>query len=334
MEDTILAQDVSAKETSKKISYMDAIGEAQIEEMQRDERVILMGEDLAVYGDGGVMDSFGETRVWSTPISENSFSGMAVGAAMTGMRPIVALNIASFMYLTSDQIINQAGKLHFMTGGQMKVPAVFRCSMFYNMSIAAQHSDRPFPMFMNAPGLKIIAPSTPADMKGLLKSAIRDDDPVVVFEDATLWTTKGEVFTDPDYLIPLGKADVKREGSDVTLVAIAGSVKPALAAAAALAKEGISVEVVDPRTLVPLDKETLIASVAKTGRLVLADPSNRTCNAAAEIAAMMSEEAFEHLKKPIQRVSTPDVHVPFSPVLEKLLYPTKESISTAIKKIM
>ena len=149
--------------THTRISYMQAISDAQIEEMTRDERVILMGEDLAVYGDGGVMDTFGETRVWSTPISENSFSGMAVGAAMTGVRPIVSLTIASFMYLASDQIINQAGKLHFMTGGQMKVPAVFRCGMYYNMSIAAQHADRPYPMFMNAPGLKIIAPSTPAE---------------------------------------------------------------------------------------------------------------------------------------------------------------------------
>lgn len=334
MEETTLTKDVSAKETHKKISYMEAIGEAQIEEMQRDERVILMGEDLAVYGDGGVMDTFGDSRVWSTPISENSFSGMAVGAAMTGMRPIVNLSIASFMYLASDQIINQAGKLRYMTGGQMKVPAVFRCTMYYNSSIAAQHSDRPYPMFMNAPGLKIIAPTTASDMKGLLKSAIRDDDPVVIFEDCTLWGSKELVSTDPDHLVPIGVADIKHEGSDVTLVAIAGCLKPALAAAKSLAKEGVSVEVIDPRTLVPLDKHTIINSVAKTGRLVVVDNANRTCNAAGEIAAMIAEEAFESLKKPIQRLSTPDVHIPFSPVLEKQLYPSKDTIIAAIKRVL
>lgn len=318
----------------QRISYMEAIVQAQIEEMERDASVILMGEDLAIYGDGRVLSTFGSQRVWSTPISENSFCGIAVGAAMTGLRPIVALNIASFMYLASDQIINQAGKLHYMTGGQMKVPAVFRCSMYYNSSIAAQHSDRPYPMFMNAPGLKIVAPTTPADVKGLLKSAIRDDDPVVVFEDSTLWTLKEEVSADPEFLVPIGKADIKHQGSDVTIVAIAGCMKPALAAAKALKGEGISVEVVDPRTLVPLDKETLINSVAKTGRLVVVDNANRTCNAAAEIAAMVAEEAFEFLKKPIRRLSTPDVHIPFSPVLEKPLYPDKERIINVVRSLL
>jgi len=321
-------------QTYQRISYMDAIVQAQIEEMERDTSVILMGEDLAIYGDGKVLSTFGGLRVWSTPISENSFSGMAVGAAMTGLRPIVALSIASFMYLASDQIINQAGKLRYMTGGQMKVPAVFRCSMYYNSSIAAQHSDRPYPMFMNAPGLKIIAPTTPADMKGLLKSAIRDDDPVIVFEDSTLWTVKDNVSTDTDFLVPIGKADIKRSGSDVTIVAISGCMKPAMAAALALQHEGISAEVLDPRTLVPLDKDAIIRSVAKTGRLVVVDNANRTCNAAAEIAAMVAEEAFESLRKPIQRLSTPDVHIPFSPVLEKPLYPSKDDIIAAVKRIV
>jgi acetoin:2,6-dichlorophenolindophenol oxidoreductase subunit beta len=320
--------------TTQRMSYIDAIVQAQIEEMERDGSVILMGEDLAIYGDGKVLSTFGIQRVWSTPISENSFCGLAVGAAMTGLRPIVALNIASFMYLASDQIINQAGKLHYMTGGQMKVPAVFRCSLYYNSSIAAQHSDRPYPMFMNAPGLKILAPASPSDVKGLLKSAIRDDDPVVVFEDSTLWTMKEDVSTDPDCLVPIGKADIKREGSDVTLVAIAGSMKPALAAAKTLESEGISVEVVDPRTLVPLDKETIIASVAKTGRLVVVDNANRTCNAAAEIAAIVAEEAFEYLKKGIRRLSTPDVHIPFSPALEKPLYPGKDAIIEAVRSLL
>jgi pyruvate dehydrogenase E1 component beta subunit len=220
-----------------------------------------------------------------------------------------------------------------MTGGQMKVPAVFRCALYYNSSIAAQHSDRCYPMFMNAPGLKIIAPTSPADMKGLMKSAIRDDDPVVMFEDSTLWTVKEDVPTDLDYLVPIGQADIKHSGSDVTIVAIAGCMKPALAAAVALKEEGISVEVVDPRTLVPLDKDTIIRSVAKTGRLIVIDNANRTCNAAAEIAATVAEEAFGHLRKRILRLSTPDVHIPFSPALEKPLYPSKEAIIAAVRTL-
>lgn len=316
------------------MSYMEAIVQAQIEEMNRDERVILMGEDLAIYGDGKVLAAFGSNRVWSTPISENSFTGMAVGAAMTGLRPIVALSIASFMYLASDQIINQAAKLRYMTGGQMSVPAVFRCSLYYNRSIAAQHSDRPYPMFMNAPGLKLLAPTSPSDMKGLLKAAIRDDDPVVMFEDSTLWTTKEDVSTDPEHLVPIGKADIKHVGDAVTVVAVAGAMKPAMLAAKELKEQGVLIEVVDPRTLVPLDKETIIKSVAKTGRLIVVDNANRTCNAAAEIAAMVAEEAFESLRAPIQRLSTPDVHIPFSPVLERPLFPTKDSIIAAVKRII
>lgn len=328
------AATVDTQQTQVLMTYMDAIVEAQMEEMTRDERVILMGEDLSIYGDGQLMDSFGAKQVWSTPISENSFSGMAVGAAMTGIRPIVALNIASFMYLASDQIINQAGKLHFMTGGQMKVPAVFRCCTFHNLGVAAQHSDRPYPMFMNAPGLKIIAPSTAVDAKGLLKSAIRDDDPVVFFEDSNLWSSKEMVSTDPDFLIPIGKAEVKKEGSDITIVSISGCLKPVLAAAKALESEGISVEVVDPRTLVPLDKETIINSVAKTGRVMVVDSANRTCSAASEIAAVIAEEAFSSLKAPVVRVTTPDVHVASSPILEKQLYPNKDGIVAAVKTLL
>ena len=325
----------AAVETHSRISYMDAIVQGQTEEMHRDERVILMGEDLVIYGDGGVLNAFDhEGRVLNTPISENSFTGIAVGAAMTGLRPIVALSIASFMYLASDQIINQAGKLRYMTGGQMQVPAVFRCTLYHNGALAAQHSDRPYPLFMNAPGLKIIAPSTPSDMKGLMKSAIRDDDPVLIFEDNNLWTSKELVPTDPDFLVPIGKADIKQAGTDITLVTISGCLKPGLAAAKALAEEGISVEVIDPRTLVPLDKETILQSVAKTGRLVVVDNANRTCNAAAEIAATVAEEGFESLRKPILRLSTPDVHIPFSPALEKALYPTKESIMAGIRRLV
>lgn len=328
-----MSDTVTSQQTYSKMNYIKAIQQAQLEEMARDERVILMGEDVAVFGGSKVVKAFGSERVWSTPISENSFSGVAVGAAMTGLRPIVDLTIASFMYLASDQIINQAGKLHYMTGGQMKVPVVFRTVMFYGAGNAAQHSDRPYPLFMNAPGLKIVAPATASDMKGLLKSAIRDDDPVVIFEDSTLWSSKELVPTDPDVLVPIGQADVKVTGSDVTIVSIAGGLKPALAAAKILEKKGISVEVIDPRTLVPLDKKTIIKSVAKTGRLVLVDPANRTCSAASEIAAMIAEEAFESLKAPIQRVSTPDVHVPFSLILEKQLYPSTDDLVEAVTNL-
>src|SRR5579862_8089316 len=223
--------------------------------MQRDERVILMGEDIAVYGGGRIVDRFDASRVWSTPISEGSFAGVGIGAAIAGLRPIVDLGIASFMYLASDQIINQASKLRYMTGGQIRVPIVFRCCMYYGSALAAQHSDRPYPLFLNIPGLKLISPTTAADIKGLLKSAIRDDNPVIVFEDTKLWPVKGEVPADPDFLIPIGKADIKRAGTDVTVVAVGGAIRGTLEAASALAGSGISVEVIDPRTLKPLDME-------------------------------------------------------------------------------
>ena len=314
------------------MSYMEALVQAQIEELERDDRVIVMGEDLAVYGEGKVATRF-PARTWNTPISETSFTGVGVGAAMTGLRPIVALSIASFMYLASDPIINQAAKLRYMTGGQIQVPIVFRCSMYYGNALAAQHSDRPYPMFMNVPGLKIVCPTTPADMKGLLKSAVRDDDPVLVVEDIRCWRARGDVCVDPNHLVPIGKADIKRAGDDVTIVAVGGAIRPALDAAETLAGEGISVEVVDPRTLKPLDMDTIIDSLAKTGRLVLVENAHRMCNATAEIAATVAEKAFDLLKKPIQRLSAPDVHVPFSPVLEALMYPTKEDIVAVVRKL-
>ena len=311
------------------LTYLNAILEAEKEEMQRDPRVILIGEDIALYSASGVLGKLDAKRTWNAPISELGFSGMAIGAAITGLRPIVDLTIASFVYLASDQIINQAAKLHYMTGGQVRVPVVFRMSMWHNGANAAQHSDRPYPMFMNVPGLKIIAPATPSDMKGMLKSAIRDDDPVIVFEDNDLWSKKEQVPTDPDCLVPLGKAAVKREGSDVTIVSVAGCLLHALPAADLLAKQGISAEVIDVRSLVPLDKETILASVSKTGRLVVVDYANRTLSAASEIAAIVAEEAFDTLKAPIQRVTTPDVHIPFSPKMERPLYPNKDRIVAA-----
>lgn len=330
----IAAVEKPATPSHVRMSYLEAIVQAQIEEIERDQRVIMMGEDLAVYGDGKIVERFDATRIWSTPISETNFTGAGIGAAITGLRPIVALSIASFMYLASDPIINQAAKLPYMTGGQIRVPIVFRCVMMYGASVAAQHSDRPYPLFMNVPGLKIICASDPADMKGLLKSAVRDDDPVMIFEDIKLWTIKADVPTDPDFLVPIGKADIKRSGTDVTVVAVGGAVRQALEAAKDLAEQGISLEVIDPRTLKPLDMDTIIGSVAKTGRLVLVENAHRICGITAEIAATVSEQAFHYLKKPIQRLTAPDVHVPFSPVMEKGLYPEKAEIIAAAKRLV
>lgn len=320
--------------STQKLSYLQAIVEAQREEMRRDERVILMGEDIAIYGAQSLFDEFDETRLRNTPISENSFTGVGVGAALTGLRPVVDLTIASFVYLASDQIINQAAKLRFMTGGQLKVPLVVRASTFYNNRTAAQHADRPYPIFMNIPGLKVVAPATATDAKGLLKAAIRDDDPVVFFEDITLWGVKEDVPSDVDFLIPIGKAAVRRPGRDVTIVSIAGCLPHALAAARDLEADGVDAEVIDIRTIAPLDKETILASVAKTGRLVIADNSHITGSVASEIAAVVSEDGFDSLRRPIQRVATPAVHIPFNPGLEKKLYPSKERIAAAVRRIL
>ena len=320
-------------DAERELSYVEAIFEAEQQEMDRDERVILIGEDIYLYSGSGLL-TVDAKRLRSTPISENSFCGIAVGAAMTGLRPIVDLTIASFAYLASDQIINQAAKLHYMTGGHARIPVVFRASMWHNGSNAAQHSDRPYPMFMNAPGLKIVAPATPADMKGLLKSAIRDDDPVMVFEDNDLWFRRGPCPADPDFLVPIGVADVKRAGSDLTIVSVAGCLPHALGAADALAAEGVAAEVIDVRTLVPLDRETILRSVAKTGRLVVVDYAHRTCGAAAEIAAIVAEDGFASLRRPIQRVTTPDVNIPFAPALEKPLYPSAARIAAAARRIL
>jgi len=331
----LATQGVGALEKAgTQMTYLEALVQAQIEELERDDSVIMMGEDLAVYGDGKIVDRFDPLRIWSTPISETSFTGLGIGAAIVGLRPIVALSIASFMYLAADPIINQAAKLRYMTGGQVRVPIVFRCSMYYGRSIAAQHSDRPYPMFMNVPGLKIISPSCPADIKGLLKSAVRDDDPVIIFEDARLWSAKGTVPTSVDYLVPIGKADVKRVGKDVTVVAIAGAMRPALEAAEALEDEGVSIELIDPRTLKPLDVVTIIDSVTKTGRLLVVENAHPVCSVASEIAASVAEACFAELKRPVKRLTAPDVHVPFSPALEGMMFPNKHSIIQSVRSLL
>lgn len=318
------------------ISYLQAIRDAQYEEMRRDDRVFIMGEDVAwnmLGSSEGFVEAFGAERVRNTPITEAAFTGAAAGAAMVGMRPIVDLMLTSFMYCAMDQIISIISKSTYLYGGQASLPLTIRASMFYGGSNAAQHSDRPLAPFMASPGLKIIAPSSPYDAKGLLKAAIREDDPVISFEDGTLWTMTGDV-PDEDYIVPLGQADVKREGSEVTVVAISGAVRAALAAADQLAGEGISVEVVDPRSLVPMDYATILSSVAKTGRLVVADPSHRTCSPAAEIAATVAEDGFWSLQAPIVRVTTPDTHIPFSPPLEAQLYPGPDRIAAAVRQTL
>jgi pyruvate dehydrogenase E1 component beta subunit len=323
-----------SQQETQRITYLDALGLAQREEMARDARVIMIGEDISLYAAGGAYGDVDSKRIRSAPISENGFAGMAVGAAMTGLRPIVDLTIASFVYLASDPIINQAAKLRYMTGGQVTVPVVFRASMWHNQANAAQHSDRPYPMFMNQPGLKVVVPATPSDAKGLLKAAIRDDDPVLVFEDNDLWAMREEVPTDPDFIVPIGKAAVRREGTDVTIVSVAGCLKPSLAAAKDLEADGISVEVLDLRTLVPMDVDAIMESLGKTGRIVIADYAHRTCGAAAEIAAIVAEEGFKLLKAPIRRVVTPDIPIPFSPPLEKPLYPSRASIGAAARSLL
>jgi pyruvate dehydrogenase E1 component beta subunit len=319
---------------TQSITYLDALGLAQREEMARDSSVIIIGEDISLYAAGGAYGDVDKKRIRSAPISENGFAGMAVGAAITGLRPIVDLTIASFVYLASDPIINQAAKLRYMTGGQVRVPVTFRASMWHNQANAAQHSDRPYPMFMNVPGLKIVTPATPSDAKGLLKAAIRDDDPVLVFEDNDLWAVREDVPTDTEFLVPIGKAAIRREGSDVTIVSVAGCLQPSLQAAEALAADGIAAEVIDLRTLLPLDTEAILGSLGKTGRLVVADYAHRTCGVAAEIAAIVAEEGFDLLKRPVKRVTTPDIPIPFSPPLEKPLYPSSASIAAAARQLI
>jgi pyruvate/2-oxoglutarate/acetoin dehydrogenase E1 component len=320
----------------KRVTYLEAIAAAQRQEMQRDPSVFMMGLDIQanVFGTtGGFLEEFGAERIRNVPLSEAGFAGAAAGAAMTGLRPIVDFNISSFMYVAMDQLVSQVAKARYVFGGQATVPVVYRSAMFYHGGNAAQHSDRPYPMFMNVPGLKIIVPSGPLEAKGLLTAAIRDDNPVLCFEDATLWGSRGEV-PDGEVVLPIGRAAVLREGSDATVVAIAGSVQHALNAAEQLAADGISVEVIDPRSLVPLDRQTILESVAKTGHLVIVDPAHQTCGAAAEIAACVAEDGFASLRAAIARVTTPDTHPPFSPSIEAPLYPTVDRVLAAVRRVV
>jgi pyruvate/2-oxoglutarate/acetoin dehydrogenase E1 component len=314
--------------------------------MEADPRVVIIGEDVEanVYGTtggsgksrkdkGDFLEMFGTNRIRNTPISEEVIVGAAIGAAMTGLRPIVDLSYSSFLYMAMDQFVNQAAKNRYMFGGQASIPVVFRSAMFYGLNTGAHHSDRPYPMFMNVPGLKIIVPASPRDAKGLLRTAIDTDDPVLTFEACMLWGLKEEV-PEEEYRIPFGQARTVRDGEDVTIVAISSAVPEAVKAAETLAEEGVSAEIIDPRTLVPLDVETIVRSVQRTGRLVVADPAHRTCGAAAEISAIVAEEAFDSLRAPIIRVTTPDTQIPFSPALEKQLYPSRTTIADAVSRVV
>ena len=320
------------------ITFREAIREALIEEMHRDPSVILLGESIGLRGGSyqvakGLVDIFKEERVIDMPISESGFIGAAVGAALLGTRPVADLQFNDFLPIALDHIVNDAAKTRYMYGGKAKVPVVIRTFFGAGTSTGCSHSQSLEAWLVHCPGLKVVMPSTPVDAKGLLKTAIRDDDPVVFFEHRLLYATKG-IVPDEEYLIPLGQAEVKRAGRDVTVVATATMVQKALEAAEDLSKEGIEIEVVDPRSLVPLDRETLMGSVKKTGRLLIAHEANMTGGIGGEIAAIAAKEAFGYLDAPIERVCAPDTPVPFSPPLEKFYIPKKEDIVNTAKKMM
>jgi len=315
----------------RELTFQQALDEAVAEEMRRDPRVFTMATDFT----GDPLKEFGPTRVRFTPISEAVLTGMGLGAAGCGFRPIVNWRMVTFSFVAMDQVVNQASKIRYMFGGQADFPVTYRCSTGGGIGLAAQHSQSPYSMWMHLAGLKIILPSTPADAKGLLKSAIRDDNPVVSFECSRLATLKGPV-PDGDHVVPIGVADVKRAGTDVTVIGLAYYVHAAPAAADEGAREGISSEVVDPRTLVPMDVDTLRASVQKTGRLVIVDEAPATCSAAAEIATLIVEDppTFRALKAPVTRLCAAPVPVPYSPTLENAALPSKDDIVAAIHTVL
>jgi pyruvate dehydrogenase E1 component beta subunit len=318
------------------IGFIEAIRQALDEEMERDPSVFIMGEDVklgAFAATRGLYEKFGAARVRNTPISEAGIAGAGVGAAMAGMRPVVEIEFASFFYCCWDQICNQAGKLRYMSGGQARLPLTFRCVYGAMGSAAAQHSEVVYPQFLAAPGLKIAIPSGAAEMKGLLKAAIRDDNPVLVFEHGRLGFTRGEV-PDGDFVLPLGRGAVKRVGSDVSVIAIGAMVGKALSVATDLEKDGISVEVWDPRTLVPLDEEGMLATVAKTGRVVIVDEGHLRGGAAGDLAAIIIDKGFDSLNAPIKRVTALDVPIPFSPPLESFVLPDENKIKSAVLEVL
>ncbi|MBI3361746.1 MAG: alpha-ketoacid dehydrogenase subunit beta [Chloroflexi bacterium] len=321
----------------REITLAEAVREALAEEMRRDLRVFIIGEDVAEAGTpfkvlSGLVAEFGTERVIDSPISEAGITGIGVGAAMTGMRPVVDLMFGDFITLAMDQIVNQAAKVHYMSGGRLKAPMVVRTTLGATRRSAAQHSQSLQAWVSHVPGLKVVLPSTPFDAKGLLKSAIRDDSPVVFFEDKMMYRVKGPVPAD-EYTLPLGVADVKRAGTDITLVATSSMVAVALAAAELLEQAGLSAEVIDPRTTAPLDAETLIESAKKTSRVIVLDEGYQRYGVTAELASIIADGAFYHLDAPVKRMGAMDVPVPFSPVLEDLTVPTPESVAAAAKTL-
>lgn len=323
---------------SKKITVSKAIGEALHEEMVRDEKVFIMGEDMAVMGNvfaitKGFLEEFGPLRVIDTPISEEGFCGMAVGAAMRGLRPVVELMYNDFATVAADPILNQAAKMRYMTGGQCNIPMVLRCPMGSGRRNAGQHSQSLENFFCHFPGLKVIAPCTAKDAKGLIKAAIRDDDPVVSMEHKLLYAKKEEI-PEEEYIIPLGVADVKREGKDITIITWSREVNFSLEAAETLAKEGIDVEVLDLRTLVPLDWEAIKASVSKTHNVIIVSEEVKRGSYAGEISAQIAEELFDELDAPVERVCGLNIVSPFSPTLEDKNFPHPEDIVAAVKRVL
>ena len=322
----------------REITYVEALNEALREEMRRDDSVIIFGEDVAVFGgvykvSKGLLEEFGPERVIDTPISEAAIAGTAIGAALMGLRPVAEIMYLDFVTIAMDMLITHAAKLRFMSGGQVKLPMVVRTQYSLGRAHGCQHSQFIAACFLQSPGIKVVLPGTPKDAKGLLKSAIRDDDPVLFIEAAVLYRMRGPV-PEEVYLTPLGKCDVKREGDDVTIVAVARTVPEALKAADKLAEEGIKAEVVDLMTIQPMDYDTIVKSVKKTNRLVIAEDSVKTCGISAEVSAYVCEYAYEYLEAPIIRVNSPPMPIPFSPVLEKKYMVNSDKIVDAVKRLV
>jgi acetoin:2,6-dichlorophenolindophenol oxidoreductase subunit beta len=319
-----------SNQQTREITFGQAIREALAEEMRRNPKVFIMGEDVAEAGTPfkvlvGLVDEFGPSRVIDSPISEAGITGLGVGAAMTGMHPVIDIMFGDFIGLAMDQIVNQAAKVHYMSGGKLKVPLVVRTTLGATRRSAAQHSQSLHAWVSHIPGLKVALPSTPYDAKGLLKTAIRDSNPVIFFEDKMMYQLKGQV-PEGEYTIPFGVADIKRAGSDISIVATSSMVQVALEAAEILGKSGISVEVIDPRTTFPLDKQTLIESAKKTSRAIVIDEGYERYGVTAEVASVIAEGAFYYLDAPVKRMGAMDVPIPFSPVLEDLTVPTATSV--------